>query len=162
MLEPDHWTIAERYMVRHHLTHILWWALGSISAIILALGLVLALTTIGTPAPNAMWRYLWYGVFVLVPAITGASFVAKDALLARAIDDWKLFRLVIHYKNALIAVYLFCLIAGLLPCVAALVSGSFGYPLLIELVPLGAMFVNFPHDDRFQFYVEDVLHAASA
>lgn len=162
MLEPDRWTIAERYMVRHHLTHLLWWAIGFVSAVILALGLALALTTIGTKAANASSTYLWYAAFVLTPVITGASFVTKDALLARAIGDWKLFRLVTHYKNALVSTYVLCLIAGLLPCVVAVVSGSFSYPLLVELVPLGAMLVHFPHDDRFHFYVEDVLHAASA
>ncbi len=158
MIEPERWTVAERYMVRYHLMHLVWIALAAVSLIIVAVGIVGALMAAGIVKSAPVTVTLWYAVFVVTPVLAAASFVVKDAVLRRVSSEWPLYQVVSAYKRAVTVTYAVGLIAGLVPVALALWSGQFGYPLLIIIAPLGAMVYHFPHTDRFATYAEHLAH----
>ena len=158
MIQPERWTVAERYMVRYHLMHLVWIALAAISLIIVAVAIVGAMATIGTTTATSVPVTIWYAVFVITPALTVASFVVRDTILRRMSPEWPLYRVVSTYKRATIATYAVCFVAGLIPVALAIWSGQFGYSLLIIIAPLGAMAYHFPHTDRFTTYTEQLAH----
>ncbi len=162
MIEPERWTVAERYMVRYHLMHLVWIALAAISLIIVAIGIVGALTAAAVLKSAPVSVTLWYAVFVLTPALSATSFVVKDAILRRVSSEWPLYQVVSAYKRAVAVTHAIGLIAGLIPVALALWSGQFGYPLLVIIAPLGAMVYHFPHTDRFTTYAEHLAHGHAA
>jgi len=149
-------------MVRYHLSHLVWWALGAISALIVALAAVFALTRFGILTTKLLDTTWWYATCVATPLLTGVSFAVKPAILRGGMAEWSLHRVVVKYERTLILVMMICLVAGLLPCIVAALSGEFGYPLLIVVVPLAALIAHFPHAERFSAFVEGLLeeHAA--
>lgn len=158
MIEPERWTVAERYMVRYHLMHLVWIALAAISLLIVAVGIVGALMAAGILELAPVSVTLWCAVFVVTSALAAASFAAKDTILRRVSPEWPLYQVIAVYKRAIVVTYAIGLIAGLVPVALALWSGQFGYPLLIIIAPLGAMIYHFPHMDRFAVYAEHLAH----
>jgi hypothetical protein len=161
MLEAERWTIAERYMVRHHLSRLVWIALTVVSLLVVMLGVLLAITSIDMLSPSPSARTHWFIAFLVTPVLTGAGFLVKDAFLGRVQTDWELYRFVIHYKRTVLYTYLLTSLAGAVPIAVAAWSGQFSYPLIITIVPLVAMLIHFPHIERFNVYIEDILHAPS-
>jgi len=156
---PEQWTIPERYMVRYHLSHLTWWAIAAVGVLILAIIVVLALTAAHVLRPVAANSIWWYAAFPITLVFTGASFVVKDMLLARATSDWSTHQVVTLYKRATTITVLLCLLAGLIPCALAAWYGQPGWPLLIAIVPVAALIVQFPRGERFRAFVDDLTQS---
>lgn len=156
MVDVERWTIAERYMVRYHLTHLVWWALGSIGLLIIASIAVLAYTSVQSQPLHAMAKTLWHVTFVATPVLTGVSFLVKEHLLGRVYSDWELHKVLLHYKRTVGFAVLLCLAAGLIPVCVAAFAGHMSYGLLLTLVPLAALILHFPYQEKFYSLVDQL------
>jgi len=161
MINPIRWSIAERHMVRYHLSRLMWSGLGGMSLLLLlAIAIVAANATnaLGSgPASTAMWSV----ALVVAPLLTGVSFITKESMVRRFSAESSLYQLVRGYRRTVLATQAICLLAGVVPCVIAMFNGGLLYPLLIVVVPLAAMFVHFPHTEKFYLVVEEVLQTGA-
>jgi len=157
MLGPESWSIPERYMVRYHLSQLVWWSLGATALLIAAMAAALAMTRVGLPRPPLVGVTWWYGVLVVTPALTAASFPLKPHLLRKVMPDWTLYRTVSHYKRAHVLVMAVCLVAGILPSGLAALTARFDHAVLVALLPVIALLFHFPHSEKFAAFVDEVL-----
>jgi hypothetical protein len=54
-----------------------------------------------------------------------------------------------------------CLVAGLLPCIVVALSASLGLPMLVTTIPLVALLLHFPNEEKFARFVEGTTSAES-
>ncbi|OQB34523.1 MAG: hypothetical protein BWY06_03442 [Candidatus Latescibacteria bacterium ADurb.Bin168] len=154
MLSSPNWTIAERHMVRYHMSHLMWWALIAISAPVIALSLGAALVRIAVLEPRGAGFLIWgitAAIAVLSPVV---AFVIERGRIRSAPADRPLRAVVMSYKHAKLWVIAVCGIGALSPVFALYVSGSFSPALGAVVLPLAFLVIHFPHVERFTAFVD--------
>lgn len=159
MLSSPNWTIAERHMVRYHMSHLMWWALIAISVPVLALSLGAALIEITVLQPRGAGLLIWgttAAVAVLSPVV---AFAIERGHIRSVPADRPLRAVVTGYKHAKLWAIAVCGIGALSPVLALFVSGSFSPALGAVVFPLAFLVIRFPHAERFTKFVDSHFDA---
>lgn len=158
MREPEQWTIAERYMVRYHLAHLMRVAVGALTAVLVMVGVAGIMLAMGVIVFSSAPDMLMYAVLAVTVVLAFASVLIREAMARNITKDGPLYQIVVAYKRATLAAYLISAVAGMVPVVVTLWSGTFGYGMLGVIAPLGVMAYHLPHEYRFNVFIELLIH----
>ena len=159
MLSSPNWTIAERHMVRYHMSHLMWWALIAISVPVIALRLGAALVKIAVLPPRGAGFLIWGATAAIAVLSPVVAFAIERGRIRPVPADRPLRAVVMWYKHAKLWAIAACGIGALSPVSALYISGSFSPALGAVVFPLAFLMIRFPHAERFTAFVDSHFDA---